>query len=224
MFPIFVLFAVASSAFAGYSGTDNTNDNKVTGGYGYGYSGSFSGDGAPPNFPQFPQFDFQNFLQQYVGSLRKYHEQLIGNDFSYAFSTAHNGKSQAKSSISSKSAGQFPGGYAGYGFPGGVPAYAGFQGQQHYSGNGGEGAAASAAFGPGGIHQTAGVFPENPNSPNINTRFAASPDGAPGGFHSVSTSSFSSSSDVNGKPSSFHQASTTVNDNGKVTTYTVRKP
>ncbi|XP_022901290.1 uncharacterized protein [Onthophagus taurus] len=200
MFPIFVLFAVASSAFAGYSGTDNTNDNKVTGGYGYGYSGSFSGDGAPPNFPQFPQFDFQNFLQQYVGSLRKYHEQLIGN------------------------AGQFPGGYAGYGFPGGVPAYAGFQGQQHYSGNGGEGAAASAAFGPGGIHQTAGVFPENPNSPNINTRFAASPDGAPGGFHSVSTSSFSSSSDVNGKPSSFHQASTTVNDNGKVTTYTVRKP
>lgn len=62
------------------------------------------------------------------------------------------------------------------------------------------------------------------NMPNVNTRFGGGAGSPDGGHFSVFTSSVSSSSDVNGKPSSFHQASTTVNDNGKVSTYTVRNP
>lgn len=48
--------------------------------------------------------------------------------------------------------------------------------------------------------------------------------GGGGGQYSVFTSSVSHSSNVDGKPKTFHQASTTVNDNGKVTTYTVKNP
>lgn len=58
----------------------------------------------------------------------------------------------------------------------------------------------------------------------MDTRFGATSQDNGGGFYSVSTFSQSGSSNVDGKPSSFHQASTTVNDNGKVTTYTVKKP
>ena len=61
------------------------------------------------------------------------------------------------------------------------------------------------------------------NNPNINTRFGATPQGGTG-FYGVSTSSQSVSSNLNGRPSSYHEARTTVNDNGKVTTYTVHKP
>nr|XP_023016069.1 probable peroxisomal membrane protein PEX13 isoform X2 [Leptinotarsa decemlineata] len=81
---------------------------------------------------------------------------------------------------------------------------------------------ASGSVGPGGIHQTASVFPENPNVPNINTRFAGS--GQPDGFHSVFTSSSSLTTNVDGKPKTIKQASTTVNDNGKITTYTAKNP
>lgn len=86
------------------------------------------------------------------------------------------------------------------------------------SGNGAGYAGASAAYGPSGFHQTAHIFPENPNSPNINTRFGS--DAAPGGPGFVGVSSFSSSSNINGQ--SHREAATSVNDNGKVTTYHVR--
>lgn len=105
---------------------------------------------------------------------------------------------------------------------------------------------ATGAYGPNGIHQTAGVNPPNKvkevpknetllnrvqftkisflffrfpkNKPNIDTRFAAD-DANPGGFFGVSTSSFSSSSNVNGQEQHKEGAITSVNDNGKVTTY-----
>lgn len=63
------------------------------------------------------------------------------------------------------------------------------------------------------------------NKPNLDNRFdpnEASPGSAPSGsFFGVSTSSFSSSSDINGVKKHKEAASTTINDNGKVSTYTV---
>lgn len=82
-------------------------------------------------------------------------------------------------------------------------------------------ASASASLGPNGVHQTAEIFPENPNFPNVNTRFASDntiSSGKPG-FYGVSTSSFSESSNVNGQETNRRGAVTTVNDNGKITTY-----
>ncbi|XP_021702276.1 RNA-binding protein FUS [Aedes aegypti] len=82
-------------------------------------------------------------------------------------------------------------------------------------------AGASASYGPGGTHQTAHIYPQNPQSPNVDVsnRFGGtSQQGGGPGF--VGVSSFSSSSNINGQ--SHREASTTVNDNGKVTTYHVR--
>lgn len=92
---------------------------------------------------------------------------------------------------------------AGSGSFGGAPGFAG----------------ASASYGPGGFHQTAHIYPENPQAPNIDTRFGGSsqPQGGPG---FVGVSSFSSSSNINGQ--SHREAATSVNDNGKVTSYHVR--
>ncbi|KAJ6646958.1 hypothetical protein Bhyg_02175 [Pseudolycoriella hygida] len=82
-------------------------------------------------------------------------------------------------------------------------------------------AAATATYSDDGIHQTASINPPNPNSPNIDNRFGASGPSDGNGFFGVSTSSFSSSSDVNGVKTNRKGAITSVNDNGKVTTYKV---
>jgi len=82
-------------------------------------------------------------------------------------------------------------------------------------------AAASASYGNNGVHQTASIYPSNANSPNIDNRFGASGPNDGSGYFGVSTSSFSSSSDVNGVKMNRKGAITSVNDNGKVTTYKV---
>ncbi|XP_017770348.1 PREDICTED: uncharacterized protein LOC108558059 [Nicrophorus vespilloides] len=185
---VFLIFAFfASTSQAGYAGSSSQSDNGV--GQGYGFGGSFSG-GAPPNFPV---FDFNNFLSSYFESLRKYHEQFANN-------------------IQQNVAAGYgqPGGFSSS-FPAGVP--------------GGEGASASGSIGPGGGYQSAGVYPENPNNPNIFNRFGGGEEAQkPNGFYGVFTSSHSSTSDVDGKKTSAHEAQTTINDNGKVTTYKVKNP
>ncbi|KAL1492988.1 hypothetical protein ABEB36_011138 [Hypothenemus hampei] len=179
------------------------------GGSSYGYAGSFSGAGGFPsgNVPSFvpfiPQFDFSSFFEQ----LNRQHQEFIqhaGTDGGYGggFSVGNKGG--------------FVGGYGG-GFTG--PDGNGFS----FSGPIG-GAFASGSIGPGGAHQIASVFPENPNSPNINTQFGGSLLGDGGDFKSVFTSSKTVSTNVDGKPQTFRQASTTVNDNGKITTYTAHNP
>ncbi|CAH1153726.1 unnamed protein product [Phaedon cochleariae] len=105
---------------------------------------------------------------------------------------------------------------------GGGFAFPGAAGGGFGPGPGGEGAFASGVIGPDGVQQTASVFPENPNAPNVNTRFGGS--GQPDGFRSVFTSSSSFTSNVDGQPKTVKQATTTVNDNGKVTTYTAKNP
>ncbi|KAM8714915.1 hypothetical protein ACLKA7_002030 [Drosophila subpalustris] len=80
-------------------------------------------------------------------------------------------------------------------------------------------AAASGSIGPNGHRQTAYISPANPATPNIVNRFGASSStGGGGGYKGVSVSSFSTS---NGDGTSRRGAQTTINDNGKVTSYSV---
>ncbi|XP_039951366.1 uncharacterized protein LOC126753471 isoform X1 [Bactrocera neohumeralis] len=81
-------------------------------------------------------------------------------------------------------------------------------------------AIAAASIGPGGSYHTANISPENPDVPNITNRFGG--PSSPGGYKGVSVSSFSSSSDINGQKTSQRGAQTTINDNGKITTYRVQ--
>nr|XP_014098616.1 shematrin-like protein 2 isoform X4 [Bactrocera oleae]XP_036232298.1 shematrin-like protein 2 isoform X4 [Bactrocera oleae] len=81
-------------------------------------------------------------------------------------------------------------------------------------------AIAAASIGPGGSYHTANISPANPDVPNITNRFGG--PSSPGGYKGVSVSSFSSSSDINGQKSSQRGAQTTINDNGKITTYRVQ--
>ncbi|XP_037809500.1 uncharacterized protein LOC119602188 isoform X2 [Lucilia sericata] len=97
--------------------------------------------------------------------------------------------------------------------------------QNHYSYKGGKGnryapnySAAAASIGPGGGYQTAFISPENPAIPNVSNRFGST---SPGGYKGVSVSSYSSSSDINGKKTSNRGSQTTINDNGRITTYKV---
>ncbi|XP_028175137.1 uncharacterized protein LOC114363574 isoform X2 [Ostrinia furnacalis] len=83
---------------------------------------------------------------------------------------------------------------------------------------------AGAAAGPGFTHQVAALNPENPSEPNVNvmSRFGEDvPRAGHGKYVSVSSSSFSSSSNVNGKEKTHKAAETYVNNNGKVTHYRV---
>ncbi|XP_030243107.1 shematrin-like protein 2 isoform X4 [Drosophila navojoa] len=77
-------------------------------------------------------------------------------------------------------------------------------------------ALAAGSIGANGHRQTAYISPANAASPNIVNRFGSSSGG--GGYKGVSVSSYSSS---NGDGTSRRGAQTTVNDNGKVTSYSV---
>jgi hypothetical protein len=216
MFATLILITTLGTSLAGYAGSSS---NDVSSGYGYGYSGSYSGNGGnipPPSIPNIPNFDFGGLLNG-------------PGPYSYAItSSTSNAKVQAQSSITfvdnrrlqqqaAQAAAQNPGyaaGFSTYGAP---------QGGSYSGGAGdGGGAVASASLGPQGGYQTAAVYPENPNAPNIFSRFGETSGGD--GTYGVFTSSVSSSSNVDGKPQNFHRASTTINDNGKISTYTVKNP
>ncbi|KAJ3639469.1 hypothetical protein Zmor_002829 [Zophobas morio] len=194
-----VLLTTLEATFAGYAGS---NSNEVGNGYGYGFSGSYSGNGG--NIPQPPIPNFQEFgglLNGYFDSFRKYHEHFL--------KTLQQQVEQA--------GGQNPG-YA--------PGFSAYGASNDGKGGNGGAAVASAALGPQGGYQGAAVYPENPNAPNIFTRFGGAGEGGPTGQgnYGVFTSSVSSSSNLDGKVHNFHRATTTINDNGKVTTYEVKNP
>uniref|UniRef100_A0A6M2E3Z0 Putative conserved secreted protein n=1 Tax=Xenopsylla cheopis TaxID=163159 RepID=A0A6M2E3Z0_XENCH len=85
-------------------------------------------------------------------------------------------------------------------------------------------ALAAASIGPSGGFQSVQLSPPNPNSPNVLNRFGSEGGTQPGGAYSVFTSSVSGSRDINGKKTSFRKAQTTINDNGKISTYSVQDP
>ncbi|XP_021200363.3 uncharacterized protein LOC110383789 isoform X2 [Helicoverpa armigera] len=88
----------------------------------------------------------------------------------------------------------------------------------------GNSAFASASAGPGYQHHVAAISPSNPRMPNVDrvSHFADTslPDGRK--YYSVSSKSYSSSSNINGREISNRGAETLVNDNGKVTHYKVQ--
>lgn len=222
----------ASSQYAG-AGTSsgvynqlNTGQNAYADKYPYtntGYNGGFASQYAGPNgvgasigsgafvpgfapfqpVPAFPSaFDFNSFYQGLQSNFANLysqqlaHQNALFNQIRQQQAFAANAGAGAASGVG--------GGFSSGGTYGG-PGYAG----------------ASASYGPGGTHQTAHIYPQNPQSPNVDVsnRFGGtSQQGGGPGF--VGVSSFSSSSNINGQ--SHREASTTVNDNGKVTTYHVR--
>ncbi|XP_060537316.1 heterogeneous nuclear ribonucleoprotein A1 isoform X1 [Cylas formicarius] len=236
---VFLFSALFVGGLAGYSASDSENElGQGTGGStSYGYSGSYSGAGIPNGntpIPFFPQWDFSGYLSKYFESLSKHHLEFmkeLERQAQTALAQAQaQGQGQAAQGhpevFSLGNRGGFVGGYGG-GFAG--PDGSGFSFAGPIGGGAGTGpgldgsALASGSIGPGGVQQTAAVFPENPNAPNINTRFG-SEGGDGSGFKSVFTSSKSVTTNVDGKPQTFREASTTVNDNGKVTTYTAKNP
>ena len=96
-------------------------------------------------------------------------------------------------------------------------------------GDGSVGASAVGSIGPGGGYGSTKVFPSGQPS-DLSDRFgpvkeSAGPFPAPsGGSVGISSFSSSSSSDVDGKKTSQKSATVSVNDNGKVTTYTSHDP
>ncbi|XP_068627007.1 uncharacterized protein [Battus philenor] len=82
---------------------------------------------------------------------------------------------------------------------------------------------ASGAVGPGYRHQVAAINPMNPANPNVDVsrQTDGNRDGLNNRFYSVSSSSYASSVNDNGQSQNERGAETIVNDNGKVTRYSV---
>uniref|UniRef100_U5ELX7 Putative secreted protein n=1 Tax=Corethrella appendiculata TaxID=1370023 RepID=U5ELX7_9DIPT len=203
----------SSSTYAGGSGTGGFNSVGGSVSSGSGFAGSHAGAGFYPGFgtyspvPPLPSpHDYSQFFHNLNLQFQNLYQQNLQQQQAL-FDNFH----RFQQSIPA----QGGGGYGSSGTYGG-----GSYGGPNY-------ASSSAAYGPGGFHQTASIYPANPASPNVNTRFGSGTptvthsQGRPG-FVGVSSSSFSSSSDVNGKKSSHREAVTSVNDNGKITTYHVR--
>lgn len=248
-YALLALAVICGTTNAGYS---STNQQTYTGTYGTGQGGASAGAGAGaatggvfgnnygagagygnqfpyPNYNAFQQQQFPTFPQQGNFHLNPQLSAFFDNFWKqfgqnsqnlYQQQLAHQQAlfNQWQHAAGSQYGGQYGGAYGGAGAAGGVPT--GFYAPNF--------AASSGSVGPGGIHQTATLIPANPNSPNVDTRFGGDEtpivtvSSGPQGFKGVSTSSFSSSSDINGQKTSHREASTSVNDNGKVTTYTVR--
>ncbi|CAG9828830.1 unnamed protein product [Diabrotica balteata] len=234
---VFVLsVCLVGGTLAGYpdhsSGNDIGNTNNNGNSFGYGYSGSFSGPGAAPENFQFPQ-ELSNLFK----TLNKYQEDIFKNFQAQAAAVQNN--LQSRSGLPDAGASAYGGGYGGSFSTGNGGSFGGSFSSGYPTGSGvgyqfipgpsvagtftpdAQGASAFGVIGPGGIQQGASVFPENPNAPNVNVRFSSD---QPDGFKSVYTSSSSYTTNVDGKPKTVQKSSTTVNDNGKVTTYDAHNP
>ncbi|XP_063837350.1 uncharacterized protein LOC135086519 isoform X1 [Ostrinia nubilalis] len=182
------------------------------------FSGGFGGGW--PNFAPYQQNfqQYDDFFPEYFNNLQT----LLNEAFSSNFENqklAYNAARKAFD-LTSNQAGYIPnftsrlnnfnfGGFPPFGMP--MPM-------------GPNSAFAGASAGPGFTHQVAALNPENPSEPNVNvmSRFGEDvPRAGRGKYVSVSSSSFSSSSNVNGKEKTHKAAETYVNNNGKVTHYRV---
>ncbi|GBP48525.1 hypothetical protein EVAR_38497_1 [Eumeta japonica] len=114
----------------------------------------------------------------------------------------------------------------GTGFGGFNPGFSGFGGFPNFgvpNMAGANSAYASGVVGDGFVHQAAAINPPNPNVPNVDvtSRVADQGDDNGGHFYSVQSSSYATSSNVNGKEENRRGAVTRVNKDGKVTEYKV---
>ncbi|XP_063394931.1 uncharacterized protein LOC134679916 isoform X5 [Cydia fagiglandana] len=109
----------------------------------------------------------------------------------------------------------FNGGFSNFGMPNFGPQNGQFGGPNS--------AYASGSAMPGYSHQIAAINPGNPSQPNVDikNRFADDGTGGNGGYMSVSSTSFATSSNVNGQEQAHRGAETVVNNNGVVHRYKV---
>jgi hypothetical protein len=112
---------------------------------------------------------------------------------------------------------------------GGSPEFV-FPGATHFGGSGGSvsdgspvSASASASLGPRGGFGSVAISPPPQGNVELGTRMGSVPP-SDGTNFSVFTSSSSSSSDENGVRKSSKEATSVINDNGKITTYRVSDP
>uniref|UniRef100_A0A6B2EAX2 Putative lectin-like domain protein n=1 Tax=Phlebotomus kandelakii TaxID=1109342 RepID=A0A6B2EAX2_9DIPT len=201
----------------GTGGTGGTASYGATAG---GGGGAYAGTGAAPFVPpvnpgsQYPplpsQYDYQNLFINFWKTLNDNYAKLINEQLAHQAALFNQINAAGSRFGAPPNVGAVGGGEGGGG---------GFYAPNY--------ASASSSYGPQGYHQTANIVPANPNSPNVDTRFGSgqpivmTSSGQPG-YYGVSSSSFSASSDINGQKSSHREAQTSINDNGKVTTYTVR--
>jgi len=230
-------YASSSSGGAGLYNTNAYSDQSYGPKYPYStqYSGyTNAGGSAFPYYQPFaplPQFatpyDVQNAYQQYFNQLSSFNANLFNQQLAYQNQLYNNIRNQALGGGgygggAYGGAGGFAGGstgsYGGVGPSGG--SYGGT-----YGGYAPNYASAGGAVGNGYQQQHASIYPVNAGRPNLDSRFGgdSSPVGVshsqgPPGF--VGVSSFSSSSDVNGVK--HRESGTSVNNDGKVTTYHVR--
>ncbi|KAI5639712.1 hypothetical protein NE865_07789 [Phthorimaea operculella] len=81
---------------------------------------------------------------------------------------------------------------------------------------------AGGAVAPGYRHQVVALSPANPNKPNIDVKKLSETNrGAGPQFYSVQSSSFVTSSNVDGKQQTNKGGETIVNENGKITKYSL---
>ncbi|XP_016964578.1 keratin, type I cytoskeletal 9 isoform X2 [Drosophila biarmipes] len=226
-------FASSGGGAGGYTGSYNSGGGGVghssyagTGyGGGAGYYDYDDYGGSSPNFGIIDPYLFhqqltnhilaQNYanqhrIQQQIAAQQAYHDNLVRQN------RYRGGSSSASGSASSSGSGSGSG-YGSYNSHRYAPSFA----------------SASGSIGPNGFRQTAFINPPNPASPNIVNRFGGGSGGGSsfssssssgggsgggGGYKGVSVSSYSHS---NGDGTSRRGAQTTVNDNGKVTSYSV---
>ncbi|KRF98237.1 uncharacterized protein Dwil_GK23840, isoform B [Drosophila willistoni] len=213
-------YASSGGGAGGYTGSYNSagggiGHSSYVGNGGYNDYDDYGDAGIAPNFGIIDPYLFhqqltnhilaQNYanqhrIQQQIAAQQAYHDNLVRQN-------RYRGGS-----------GNYGGGSSSYNTHRYAPSYA----------------SASGSIGPNGYRQTAYINPANPNTPNIVNRFGGSSSGG-GGYSSSSSSSsggggggggykgvsVSSYSQSNGDGTSRRGAQTTVNDNGKVTSYSV---
>ncbi|XP_026842932.1 keratin, type I cytoskeletal 9 isoform X2 [Drosophila persimilis] len=197
-------FASSGGGAGGYTGTYNSGGGGVghssyvgTGGGSGGYYDYDDYDGNSPNFGIIDPYLFHQQLtnhilaQNYANQHRI--QQQIAAQQAYHDNLVRQNRYRGGSGSGS---GSSSGSYNSHRY---APSYA----------------AASGSIGPNGHRQTAYISPANPASPNIVNRFGGGSSSG-GGYKGVSVSSYSHS---NGDGTSRRGAQTTVNDNGKVTSY-----
>ncbi|KAH8415018.1 hypothetical protein KR215_011073 [Drosophila sulfurigaster] len=232
-----------------YAGSSASSDGGV-GGYVGGYNDYDDyNSGYAPHFGITDPYLFHQQLTNHILAQNYANQQAItglaasGNAFVSADASISNDDTRIQQQIAAQQAfhdnlayqNRYRGGSSG-GSSGGYSGASsgGFSGASSGSGSGGSYnshryapsyALASGSIGSNGHRQTAYISPANPASPNIVNRFGSSSSssssgggGGGGGYKGVSVSSFSSS---NGDGTSRRGAQTTINDNGKVTSYSV---
>jgi len=222
-------FSYQDSAGNRYGGTYGLKDGQVV-----DSKGEFPPDFAPPDFAPHDDFsvsDFgetdgffpdSGFFPEYFRNLENLlHEAFQANleNQRLAMNAAQKAFDLTSNRFTPFREMQFPAMPIPPQFPKGFPFSGPMPG---FENSGGRSSFASASSGSGVNHHVAVISPGNPLSPNVDEMQASS--GKLGGYKEVSVSSFSSTSDVDGKPETKQEVNTYINDNGKVTAYTVHNP